>query len=70
MTISGAPGDVLRVEPLPVPVPGEAQAWRVLYVSTGLSGEPITVSGVVAAPRGEPPRKGARSSPGPTVRQA
>jgi acetyl esterase/lipase len=56
--VTGSPGDVLRVEELPAPVPGGAQAWRVLYVSTGLSGEPIAVSGVIAAPRGPAPAEG------------
>jgi pimeloyl-ACP methyl ester carboxylesterase len=56
--IAGSPGDILRVEALPAPVPDGAQAWRVLYVSTGLSGEPIAVSAVIAAPRGTAPAEG------------
>ncbi len=43
------PGDLIRSEPLASPLPGAA-AWKILYVSTGLDGEPIDVSGVVIAP--------------------
>jgi len=56
--IKASPGDVLRVEPFPGPVVVGAQAWRVLYVSTGLAGEPIAVSGVIAAPKGGAPADG------------
>src|SRR5690606_5918427 len=34
--LTGAPGDILRIEPL-AGAPEGAVAWRVLYVSTGLS---------------------------------
>lgn len=43
---SGAPGSLIRSEPLPDALPAGAQAWRILYLSTGLNGEPIAVSGV------------------------
>jgi|UniRef100_Q11IF4 alpha-beta hydrolase superfamily lysophospholipase len=56
--IKGAPGDILRVAPFPGPVANGARAWRVLYVSTGLSGEPIAVSGVIAAPEEKAPAEG------------
>ena len=46
---AGAPGELLRSEPLKGAPPG-ALAWKILYVSTGLAGEPIEVSGVVVAP--------------------
>ncbi len=46
---AGAPGDLLRSEPLPGALPGSS-AWRILYVSIGLDGLPIEVSGVVIAP--------------------
>lgn len=46
---AGRPGELIRSEPLKGAPPG-ASAWRVLYVSTGLSGEPIEVSGIVIAP--------------------
>jgi alpha-beta hydrolase superfamily lysophospholipase len=47
--LSQAPGDILRVEAYDG-APRGANAWRVLYRSTGLAGEPIAVSGVVFAP--------------------
>ncbi len=53
----GAPGTLIRSEPITGNVPEGAQAWRVLYLSTGVDGEPVAVSGIVAAPAatdGEP----------------
>jgi pimeloyl-ACP methyl ester carboxylesterase len=44
-----SPGRLLRSEEIASPPPG-AKAWRILYVSTGLEGRPIPVSGVVIAP--------------------
>lgn len=44
-----SPGEILRSEPMKGAPPG-ASAWRILYASTGLRGEPIEVSGVVIAP--------------------
>ena len=38
--------------------PFNADAYRVLYRSTGLHGEPIAVSGVVIVPKGVPPAGG------------
>jgi acetyl esterase/lipase len=38
--------------------PAGAQAWRILYRSTGLEGQPIAVSGVAVIPAGEPPANG------------
>ena len=46
---AGAPGAILRSEVLKGAPPG-ASAWKIVYVSTGLRGEPIAVSGVVIAP--------------------
>ncbi|MEP6994606.1 MAG: alpha/beta fold hydrolase [Acidobacteriota bacterium] len=51
------PGDLVRSELLKGAPPG-ASAWRVLYVSTGLRGEPIEVSGVIVAPDLPPPPGG------------
>lgn len=48
---AGAPGDIIRREPLTDNLPAGAVAWRMLYLSTGLNGEPIAVSGVVVAPQ-------------------
>jgi acetyl esterase/lipase len=47
---AGEPGDILRSEPIDSPVPEGAEAWRILYLSTGLDGEPLPVSAVVVAP--------------------
>ncbi|MDZ5696347.1 alpha/beta fold hydrolase [Chelativorans sp. M5D2P16] len=56
--LAGSPGEIIRAEPL-YGAPKGARAWRVLYRSTGLSGEPIAVSGVIVAPgeAAEEPRK-------------
>jgi acetyl esterase/lipase len=51
------PGHLLRSEPFGTKVPG-SQAWRILYVSTGLDGLPIEVSGLVVAPTTPPPETG------------
>jgi acetyl esterase/lipase len=47
---AGAPGTILRQEPLQEKLPKGAVAWRIMYLSTGLNGEPIAVTGVVVAP--------------------
>jgi alpha-beta hydrolase superfamily lysophospholipase len=49
----GAPGTIIRSEPITENVPEGAVAWRILYLTTGLDGEPVAVSGTVAAPAGE-----------------
>jgi acetyl esterase/lipase len=53
--LGGAPGTLIRQEPLGLPAPNGAATYRVLYRSTGLNGEPIAVSGVVIVPAGPPP---------------
>ena len=50
--IAGRPGTIIRKEPLTGYVPPGASAFRILYRSTGLHGEPIAVSGVLVAPLG------------------
>lgn len=45
----GRAGDVVRSEALPG-APAGSQAWRILYLSEGLTGERIAVSGMVVAP--------------------
>src|ERR1700744_1783010 len=55
--IAGAPGTLIRSEPVGF-APAGAQAYRVLYRSTGLHGEPIAVSGVIIVPPGPPPADG------------
>jgi pimeloyl-ACP methyl ester carboxylesterase len=54
---AGAPGDLVRSESLPGSPP-ESRAWRILYVSTGLDGRRIDVSGVVIAPTLPAPAEG------------
>ena len=53
----GAPGELISSEPLAGAPPGSS-AWKILYVSTGLHGRPIEVSGVVIAPTLPPPAAG------------
>jgi alpha-beta hydrolase superfamily lysophospholipase len=57
----GAPGTILRREPITDGVPDGAVSWRILYLSTGVNGERIAVSGVVVAPAG------ASASPRPVI---
>lgn len=54
---SGAPGTLLRSEPMG-DAPDGAHAWRILYRSTGVAGEPIAVSGVIVVPDGPAPAEG------------
>jgi acetyl esterase/lipase len=54
---TGAPGALIRVQAMPG-APESATAYRILYWSTDVSGEPIEVSGVVVAPEGEAPPSG------------
>lgn len=51
------PGSLIRAEPM-AGAPDGAAAFRVLYRSTGLSGEPMEVSGVVIVPAGQAPPEG------------
>ena len=55
--VAGAPGTLIRYEPMAF-APAGAQAYRVLYRSTGLHGEPIAVSGVIVVPPGPAPEGG------------
>jgi pimeloyl-ACP methyl ester carboxylesterase len=55
--LPGQPGTLVRQEPIDG-APLGAAAYRVLYRSSGLKGEPIFVSGVVVVPQGEPPAAG------------
>ena len=54
---SGDPGEIVRQEEL-VGLPFDTRAWRILYRSTDLDGEPLIVSGVVVAPLGPAPAGG------------
>ena len=52
-----APGIVVRSETMSAPFP-ESQAWRVMYTSSGINGEPIVVTGMVFAPTSPVPSGG------------
>lgn len=54
---SGRTGTLIRAEPLGG-APSGSRAWRILYRSTGLAGEPIAVSGVIVVPEGPAPEGG------------
>jgi acetyl esterase/lipase len=56
--LAGRPGTIIRQEPLFVGLFVRADAFRVLYRSTGLKGEPIAVSGTIVVPSGPPPMGG------------
>lgn len=53
----GAPGSIIRMEPVDG-APLGASAYRVLYRSIGVKGEPIAVSGIVVVPAGPAPAGG------------
>ena len=55
--LAGQPGTVFRQERIEG-APLGAAAYRTLYRSTGLKGEPIFVSGVIVVPQGNPPPGG------------
>lgn len=55
--LAGQPGTLVRQEVIDG-APLGATAYRVLYRSTGMKGEPIFVSGVVVVPQGDPPPEG------------
>jgi len=55
--IAGPPGTLIRQEPM-MPTLEGASAYRVLYRSTGLHGEPVAVSGVIIVPPGLTPSAG------------
>lgn len=52
------PGQIIRVWPQVGGGPENAKAYRILYRSTGLNGEPIPVSGAIFIPEGKAPRGG------------
>jgi pimeloyl-ACP methyl ester carboxylesterase len=55
--VRGEPGTIIRSEPMMF-APAGAQAYRVLYRSIGMHGEPIAVSGVIVIPPGPAPAAG------------
>ena len=56
--IHGKPGTLIRVWPLKGGGPGDSDAFRFLYRSTGLKGEIIPVSGAIFIPAGPAPAGG------------
>ena len=50
-------GTLLRYEQLDTAIEG-GTAWKVMYLSESLEGDPIAVTGVVVTPDGEPPADG------------
>jgi acetyl esterase/lipase len=56
--VPGKPGTIIRVWPLLGGGPGDSDAFRFLYRSTGLKGEPIPVSGAIFIPSGPVPASG------------
>jgi len=56
--IAGKPGSIIRVWPLESGGPGDSDAFRFLYRSTGVKGEPIPVSGAIFIPSGPAPAGG------------
>jgi hypothetical protein len=52
------PGAILNVWPLIGGSPDNGEAFRILYQSTGLKGEPIEVSGAIYIPPGPAPAGG------------
>jgi len=58
--LSGKPGSLIRVLGLDRVPLTTAMAYRILYRSTGIRGEPIAVSGVVVVPIGRAPPGGRR----------
>lgn len=56
--IPGKPGTIIRVWPLEGGGPGNSDALRFLYRSTGPKGEPIPVSGAIFIPSGPAPAGG------------
>lgn len=55
--IAAKPGRILRVWPQVGGSVASAKAYRILYRSTGLNGEPIAVSGAILFPDGPAPRQ-------------
>src|SRR5262249_12662800 len=55
--LQGPAGSLIRFEPIPF-APNGAQAYRILYRSTGLKNEPIAVSGIAVIPAGPAPAAG------------
>ncbi|MCW3494463.1 lipase family protein [Microbacterium sp. SSM24] len=55
--LSGDPGSIVKSEPL-LGVPMDTRAWRIMYRSTDLHGDPVVATGVVVTPLGPAPAGG------------
>lgn len=55
--LTGEPGSLVKSEPL-LGVPMGTRAWRVMYRSTDLNGDPVVATGVVVTPLGPGPAGG------------
>jgi uncharacterized membrane protein HdeD (DUF308 family) len=49
-SLPAEPGALLGAEAFDRAIPKSSQAWRILYTTTGLDGEPALASGIVVAP--------------------
>jgi pimeloyl-ACP methyl ester carboxylesterase len=56
-SLTGDPGSLVKVEPL-LGVPMDTRAWRIMYRSTDLHGNPVVSTGVVVTPLGPAPDGG------------
>jgi acetyl esterase/lipase len=56
--LAGPPGSLIRIEGMPEIKLTRAMAYRILYRSTGMRGEPIAVSGIAIVPFRAPPDGG------------
>ncbi|ODS01805.1 hypothetical protein AUC69_06130 [Methyloceanibacter superfactus] len=56
--VAAEPGSIVNVWPLTGGSPDGGEAFRILYRSTGLKGEPISVSGAIYIPPGKAPAGG------------
>jgi dienelactone hydrolase len=54
--VPGKPGSIIWAQS--IEAPGGASAWRVLYRSRAIDGDPVAVSGIVTAPSGGRPSRG------------
>ncbi|MBN9177572.1 MAG: DUF308 domain-containing protein [Microbacterium sp.] len=63
-SIPDRPGQLIRAEPFTREVPQDAEAWRILYTTTGMDGRIRVASGLVAVPT---PSKKRGSGPWPVI---
>lgn len=56
--VPSEPGQLLRAEPFTRSIPGDAQAWRILYTTTRADGVPAMASAIVVVPSAAAPDGG------------